>query len=50
VAVIGVGLLALVAATVIAGVDSVLALGLVVWAATFACLVAPATRRTVSGG
>jgi len=40
----GVGLILLIVATIIAGPDSILALGLVVWGLTLACLLAPATR------
>ena len=39
-----VGLVLLIVATAIAGPDSILALGLVVWGLTLACLLAPATR------
>jgi hypothetical protein len=48
IAAVALGLVAIVVATSIAGLDSVLGLGLVVWGAAFACLVAPATRRSIA--
>ncbi|TMF35732.1 MAG: hypothetical protein E6I26_09590 [Chloroflexi bacterium] len=42
---VGIGLVLLIVATIIAGPDSILGLGLVVWGLTLACLLAPGTRR-----